>query len=724
MKPLAATAIIFLIHGARQGLEAQTVAETCGSELAHRHLYQTNAAYRSDFDAFRASVRQKAGARQAAGSTTVYIVPLVVHVIHLGEAEGSGSNISDAQIIDAIQGLNNRWSNISGFSQDMDVDFCLAVRDPGGSATDGINRINGSGVPNYAADGIEVDGTGGADEEAVKSLSIWPRDQYYNIWVVSNIYGPVSGYAYFPTTYTYEGTVIDYHYMTSASGTLAHELGHAFGLFHTHEGDNDGTSCPPNTDCTVDGDEMCDTPPHRRGDCGSSNPCTTSGIWDNSRYNYMSYCSGNRFTPHQKTRVQSEAGSFPRSSFITSQGCVRVTCANGEICSDNDLCTADQCISALCAYTPLNCDDGNICTTDECMNGVCTHSTDASALSTGFSGSRTHNGNMFDVTAVHAVTVLSFDCNFNNTSSFSIYYRAGSHVGYEQNAAAWTLLGSTANLPSNGRGTATPIPIPVGITIPAGQTFSFYITITSSAFVNYTLGTAVGAVAAQNASLIIREGTANAYPFGTVFSPRKWNGILHYAPAGCLADCDPCDDGNVCTADNCMNGQCAFPDTCCRTQNISLSSGWNMISGYIIPDIPTMPSVFERIVSSIILVKNNAGQTYIPSLNINSIGNWDYRQGYKVKTSASTTLTLSCTQANPSTPIVLDAGWNLTPYLRTTAMSITAALASLGSNIIMVKNNAGQTYIPSSGINTIGNMLPGQGYQIKLSAPATLVYPP
>jgi len=162
----------------------------------------------------------------------------------------------------------------------------------------------------------------------------------------------------------------------------------------------------------------------------------------------------------------------------------------------------------------------------------------------------------------------------------------------------------------------------------------------------------------------------------------------------------------------------------CRIQTISLASGWNMISGYVIPDVPAMTNVFKTIVSKIILVKNNAGQSYIPAFNINTIGNWDYKQGYKVKTNAAATLSLSCTQANPSTPVPVISGWNIISYLRTTPMSISTALSSLGSNIILVKNNAGQTYIPSMNINTIGNMIPGQGYQIKMAASGTLIYPP
>ncbi|MBK9758967.1 MAG: hypothetical protein IPO90_03075 [Flavobacteriales bacterium] len=52
-------------------------------------------------------------------------------------------------------------------------------------------------------------------------------------------------------------------YMQSSS-VLAHELGHAFNLYHTFEGDVNGTACPPNSNCGTDGDQVCDIPPHIR----------------------------------------------------------------------------------------------------------------------------------------------------------------------------------------------------------------------------------------------------------------------------------------------------------------------------------------------------------------------------------------------------------------------------------------------------------------------------
>jgi hypothetical protein len=249
----------------------------------------------------------------------VYTIPVVVHVIHLGEAVGSGTNITDQRIRDAINAMNDRFLNVSGQSTEIEIRFELAKRAPDGSPTNAINRVNGSGIPLYQTEGIAFSNNGGADMVAVKSLSTWPRAQYYNIWVVNKIKGGYAGYANYPTTYQYEGTVMAAAYMTASSTTLTHELGHAFNLRHTFEGDGDGATCPGNDNCATQGDLICDTPPHRRNECGTTSTCGTEGIYTNSRRNYMSYCGGtNLFTPGQKDRAKAALFASTRFSLVES----------------------------------------------------------------------------------------------------------------------------------------------------------------------------------------------------------------------------------------------------------------------------------------------------------------------------------------------------------------------------------------------------------------------
>jgi hypothetical protein len=308
--------------------QIQSMAQSaqCGTDYIHINRMQTDSAYRTQILNLESNV--VANNQNHANNnlkSTLYTIPVVVHVIHLGESVGTGSNISEIQIQQAIAGLNSRFRNINGFGADVEMEFCLASIDPNGNSTNGINRVDGSGVANYSANGITPSGNpcSGAIETAIKDLSRWPVSDYYNIWVVSEICnGSFVGYASYPVGGLYDGLVIVSTSMTSNSGTLPHEVGHGFFLYHTFNGDGGNVYCPVDINCLTDGDRVCDTPPHKQSDCGTTNPCTLAGVWDNSRYNYMAYCPlVNRFTQGQKDRIRATAIVAPRASLLTSVGC-------------------------------------------------------------------------------------------------------------------------------------------------------------------------------------------------------------------------------------------------------------------------------------------------------------------------------------------------------------------------------------------------------------------
>jgi hypothetical protein len=317
--PILIFLFFFQLKGMGQSAE-------CATDYIHNNLMQTDSDYWKQIHLLEAQVEASIQNHVYSKSkSTIYTIPVVVHVLHLGESIGTGSNISDIQIQQAIIGLNNRFRNINGLGADVEMEFCLASKDPNGNSTNGINRVNSSSVPNYSTNGITPTGNtcSGAVETAIKDLSRWPVSDYYNIWVVSEICnGSFVGYASYPVGGLYDGLVIVSTSMTSNSGTLPHEIGHGFFLYHTFNGDGGNVSCPVDIDCQVNGDYVCDTPPHKQGDCGTINPCTSAGVWDNSRYNYMAYCPlVNRFTQGQKDRMRATAVTAPRASLLTSEGC-------------------------------------------------------------------------------------------------------------------------------------------------------------------------------------------------------------------------------------------------------------------------------------------------------------------------------------------------------------------------------------------------------------------
>jgi hypothetical protein len=160
---------------------------------------------------------------------------------------------------------------------------------------------------------------------------------------------------------------------------------------------------------------------------------------------------------------------------------------------------------------------------------------------------------------------------------------------------------------------------------------------------------------------------------------------------------------------------------------IPLKKGWNMISSNITPQEPdSLQFVTSNIKDNLIIAKNNIGDVYIPSYDINNIGKWDVTQGYQVYMTEVDTLIITGLSVNPiETHITLNQGWNMISYLRNSELDCETAFAGLTDNVnlVIVKDNYGNVYIPSYGINTIGNLVRGQGYQIYVLNADVLVYP-
>ncbi|MBN1999288.1 T9SS type A sorting domain-containing protein [candidate division KSB1 bacterium] len=159
------------------------------------------------------------------------------------------------------------------------------------------------------------------------------------------------------------------------------------------------------------------------------------------------------------------------------------------------------------------------------------------------------------------------------------------------------------------------------------------------------------------------------------------------------------------------------------TMTLQFNKGWNMFSIHVEPDPAGLVEVMAPIIDHLVLVKDSKGKTFIPEFEINDIGNIDYKQGYKTYLKQPVPLDVVGKPVDASTPIDLPAGWSMISYLPVGSMAVETALAGIHDCLVIVKDNMGQTYIPLYGINTIGHMQPGQGYQIYLSTSATLVYP-
>ena len=137
------------------------------------------------------------------------------------------------------------------------------------------------------------------------------------------------------------------------------------------------------------------------------------------------------------------------------------------------------------------------------------------------------SGNMFDVViGPNDLLVKTFWVSHDIADQVSVYYKTGTFVGNETNAAAWTYLDSGL-VAANGAGMIDPIPVDLALTLSAGQTYGFYVTNNNQTGFLYTNGTTVGTPWASNADLTINEGNGGDI-FDVTFSPRNFNGAIEY----------------------------------------------------------------------------------------------------------------------------------------------------------------------------------------------------
>ncbi|MBT3207073.1 MAG: hypothetical protein HN704_09590 [Bacteroidetes bacterium] len=158
-------------------------------------------------------------------------------------------------------------------------------------------------------------------------------------------------------------------------------------------------------------------------------------------------------------------------------------------------------------------------------------------------------------------------------------------------------------------------------------------------------------------------------------------------------------------------------------QNISLQAGWNIISTYIDPEYPMLDSVFADISQELLFIKNEIGMIYWPQFYLNNIGNLIIGEGYYLYIQSNQNIDICGQEVNPELfQMNIDEGWSLIAYLRKTPADISVTMNSIYSSIVMMKNVDGYMYWPQYSINMIGNLIPGQGYQIKLLYPEQFVY--
>ena len=283
-------------------------------------------------------------------ANAVIYIPVVIHIIHNGDALGANENITDAQALSQITVLNQDFRkmistpgyNTSPVGADMEIQFVMAQRKPDNvTATNGIDRVQKTSTSYATFSSVET----------LKTQTSWDPTKYFNIWTVffsntatAEMNGTL-GYAQFPSASglsglnanegaaSTDGLVVDYRCFGTSSiapgtyfsgydkgRTATHEVGHCFGLLHIW-GDGTGDEFSNTPDCNAT-DYCADTPQAgwEHYDCGAFDTCP-SVAGNDMPENYMDYTPDscmNIFTLNQKGRVATVMAICPRRATLAT----------------------------------------------------------------------------------------------------------------------------------------------------------------------------------------------------------------------------------------------------------------------------------------------------------------------------------------------------------------------------------------------------------------------
>ncbi|MFC2087278.1 LamG-like jellyroll fold domain-containing protein, partial [Bacteroidota bacterium] len=165
------------------------------------------------------------------------------------------------------------------------------------------------------------------------------------------------------------------------------------------------------------------------------------------------------------------------------------------------------------------------------------------------------------------------------------------------------------------------------------------------------------------------------------------------------------------------------------SQNINLSEGWNIISLSLNPFESNLQNLLQPLIDGDVLIKvqdekgsaiEKVGETWF-----NFIGDVLRTEGYLVKVNMDTVIEINGGPIREATRILLSSGWNIISYPDT----ISEYVASVFDELILdgylekIQDEKGASFeeiIPLGWIDNIGDLIPGEGYKVRVNAPSIL----
>ncbi|MFQ6609779.1 MAG: T9SS type A sorting domain-containing protein, partial [Fidelibacterota bacterium] len=160
-------------------------------------------------------------------------------------------------------------------------------------------------------------------------------------------------------------------------------------------------------------------------------------------------------------------------------------------------------------------------------------------------------------------------------------------------------------------------------------------------------------------------------------------------------------------------------------QQLTIPPGFvNLISFNVLPDNPAIASIFAGVDN--IMIQDDHGGFFVPGFSVNTIGDVDIVEGYKIDywDLETVNLTVPGLPAYSHSEITINENnsMNYFPYLGRDPMDINYAFADVFEDILIVQSDMGGYYIPVYNINSIYTLYPGEAYYFTSSATYDIKY--
>jgi len=157
---------------------------------------------------------------------------------------------------------------------------------------------------------------------------------------------------------------------------------------------------------------------------------------------------------------------------------------------------------------------------------------------------------------------------------------------------------------------------------------------------------------------------------------------------------------------------------------LRMLQGWNMVAIPIIPEEDDIIEMWSPVVERdhLTVLKDQDGRFYNPAFRFNNIPFWNFRNGYQVNLTDPDTLVIIGEPIPEDFAIPLEAGWNIINYFLPFETDAIIAFANIVDILAIAKDVNGNFYSPEFGFSNMGNLVQGNGYQVKVTEDGELVW--